>query len=65
MSLWSVEDRATREWMEAFYRARLQRGAAPAAAAREASLQLLRDRRRRGESEHPFFWGAFVACGGD
>jgi CHAT domain-containing protein len=28
-----------------------------------ASLSLLRDRRVRGQSTHPFYWAGFVAAG--
>jgi CHAT domain-containing protein len=63
MSLWSVEDRATRVWMRALYTARLKEKLDTAEAVRHASLTVLRDRRARGESTHPFFWASFVAAG--
>jgi CHAT domain-containing protein/tetratricopeptide (TPR) repeat protein len=63
MSLWSVEDRATRVWMRALYTARLKETRDTADAVRQASLTMLRDRRARGESTHPFFWASFVAAG--
>jgi CHAT domain-containing protein len=63
MSLWSVDDQATRLWMRALYEGRLQRSLTTAEAVREASLTVLRDRRARSESTHPFYWGAFVAAG--
>jgi CHAT domain-containing protein len=63
MSLWSVDDAATREWMTALYEARLKHGRSTAASVREASLSVLNRRREAGESTHPFFWGAFVATG--
>jgi CHAT domain-containing protein len=63
MSLWSVEDEATREWMQRLYEARLVKGLGTAEAVREASLRVLAARRQRGESTHPFYWGAFVAAG--
>lgn len=63
MSLWSVEDRAARQWMLALYRGRLQRRLDTADAVREASLTVLRDRRAKGQSTHPFFWAGFVAAG--
>ncbi len=63
MSLWPVEDRAARQWMEALYKARLGQQLDTADAVREASLQLIRDRRARGQSTHPFYWAAFVAAG--
>jgi CHAT domain-containing protein len=63
MSLWSVDDQATRQWMRALYQGRLQRHLDTADAMREASLDVLRDRRAKGQSTHPFFWAGFVAAG--
>ena len=63
MSLWSVDDQATRVWMRALYEGRLQRGLSTADAVHQASLATLRDRRARGLSTHPFYWAAFVAAG--
>ncbi len=63
MSLWSVDDEATREWMQALYEARLVEKMSTAEAVREASLTVLRRRRAAGESTHPFYWAAFVAAG--
>ena len=63
MSLWSVDDQSTQEWMERLYAARLQRGVDTAQAAHDATVGLLRDRRARGESTHPFYWAAFLAAG--
>jgi CHAT domain-containing protein len=58
-----VEDEATLAWMKGLYTARLERGASSAAAAREASLEILRERRARKLSTHPFYWAAFVTAG--
>jgi CHAT domain-containing protein len=63
MSLWPVEDEATREWMRALYEGRLERRLDTAQAVQAASLALLRGRRERKESVHPFYWAAFVAAG--
>lgn len=63
MSLWPVEDQVTRDWMKALYEGRLLRKLSTAEAVRSASLQVLRERRARGQSTHPFYWGAFVAAG--
>jgi CHAT domain-containing protein len=63
MSLWSVEDESTREWMRALYQGRLQQRLDTAAAVREAGLTVLRARRAKGQSTHPFYWAAFVAAG--
>ena len=63
MSLWSVEDRSTRDWMKALYEARLTKQLDTPDSVRAASLQVLDDRRKRGMSTHPFYWAAFVAAG--
>jgi CHAT domain-containing protein len=63
MSLWSVQDQATQEWMRALYVGRLQKHLDTADAMREASLSVLRDRRAHGQSTHPFYWAGFVAAG--
>ena len=63
MSLWSVDDQATRAWMRALYEGRFQRSLSTADAVHQASLSVLRDRRAKGLSTHPFYWAAFVAAG--
>ena len=63
MSLWSVEDPATRAWMRALYEGRFDRNRPTADAVHEASLTVLRDRRSTGLSTHPFYWAAFIAVG--
>ena len=63
MSLWTVEDQATRQWMSALYENRLVRELGTADAVREASLTMLRQRRAKGVSTHPLYWAAFVAAG--
>ncbi len=62
MSLWEVEDEATRRWMTHLYAARF-RGMTTAEAVRESTIQTLATRRGSGSSTHPFFWGAFTATG--
>ncbi|HET9358729.1 MAG TPA: CHAT domain-containing protein [Vicinamibacterales bacterium] len=63
MSLWSVDDQATRSWMRALYEGRFQKGLSTADAVRAASLAVLQERRAKGQSTHPFYWAAFVAAG--
>jgi CHAT domain-containing protein/Tfp pilus assembly protein PilF len=63
MSLWSVEDRAARDWMIALYRSRLVDGRSTIEAVTDASRSVLQARRARGASTHPFYWAAFVAAG--
>jgi CHAT domain-containing protein len=62
MSLWPVDDRATRSWMEELYRSRLETGVSTLEAVHQATLAVLSAQRAAG-TEHPFFWGAFVAAG--
>jgi CHAT domain-containing protein len=50
-------------WMRALYEARFERNRSTADAVHEASLALLRERRGKGLSTHPFYWAAFVAAG--
>lgn len=63
MSLWPVDDQATRRWMAALYHGRLMLQQDTATAVREAALSELRARREAKESAHPFYWAAFVAAG--
>jgi CHAT domain-containing protein len=63
MSLWSVEDQSTRQWMTTLYKGRLIKKLSTADAVREASLAVLRQRRAKGLSTHPFYWAGFVASG--
>jgi tetratricopeptide (TPR) repeat protein len=62
-SLWSVDDRATREFMGALYRARFGEGMDTVQAVGTARLEVQRRRLERGESTHPFYWAGFVAVG--
>jgi CHAT domain-containing protein/tetratricopeptide (TPR) repeat protein len=63
MSLWSVDDEATREWMVALYEGRFRKHLSTAAAVHTATIAMLRDRRTKGLSTAPFYWAAFVAAG--
>jgi hypothetical protein len=63
MSLWAVDDRSTAEWMRELYRNRFARSESTMDAVRTAQRSVLRDRRARGLSDHPFHWAAFVAAG--
>jgi CHAT domain-containing protein/tetratricopeptide (TPR) repeat protein len=62
LSLWPVEDNATRLWMRRLYESRLA-GRSTVESVQDASLALLEEQRRSGWSTHPFYWGAFVAAG--
>lgn len=63
LSLWAVEDRSAVDWMRALYDERRRAQLDTADAVRAASLDVLHQRRARGESVHPFFWAGFVATG--
>lgn len=58
-SLWKVNDEATAELMEHFYRAMFKEGLPPSAALRAAKEQMWRQERWRS----PYFWAAFVMQG--
>ncbi|MBW8877778.1 MAG: CHAT domain-containing protein [Acidobacteria bacterium] len=58
-SLWSVEDQATAELMEGFYRGMLRENLSPAAALRKAQLEMRRNPRRKS----PFYWAGFSLQG--
>ena len=58
-SLWRVNDRSTAQLMVALYRSLAQPGTSKAQALRNAQLTLLEN----PQTEHPFFWGAFVLSG--
>ena len=57
-SLWSVNDRASADFMELFYSA-LADGASKADALRQAKIQL----RQRAAYEHPYYWAPYVLIG--
>jgi tetratricopeptide (TPR) repeat protein/CHAT domain-containing protein len=63
MSLWPVEDEASRTWMTALYEQRFLNDLETTEAVRRASLDLLERRREGDESTHPFFWVGFIAEG--
>lgn len=58
-SLWQVDDLATSELMERFYRGMLKDSQRPAAALRSAQLEMMKQRRWAS----PYFWAAFVLQG--
>jgi len=58
-SLWKVDDDATGEMMRRFYQGMLEKGLSPAAALREAQVDLWRHDRWRP----PYYWAAFVLQG--
>jgi CHAT domain-containing protein/tetratricopeptide (TPR) repeat protein len=63
MSLWPVEDETTRQLMGSLYREHFLNGKDTGESVHAASLQILRQRRAKHQSTHPFYWGAFIAAG--
>jgi CHAT domain-containing protein len=58
VSLWKVDDTATKDLMVDYYQ-RLSAGAGRSAALRQAQLTMLKD----PERTHPYYWGAFMVVG--
>src|SRR5262249_37891484 len=56
MTLWTVDDEATAEFMTEFYR-KLRKSNSPAAALRAAQIKTKRNK------PHPFFWSPFFLVG--
>jgi len=59
-SQWSVNDRSTAQFMEAFYSG-MSQGLSPTAALRAAKLALLDS--ERAAFRHPYYWAPFVLVG--
>jgi len=62
MSQWEIPDQETVALMTDFY-ARMKAGTGRAKALQEASLALMKERRKRNGAAQPFYWGAFVCVG--
>jgi CHAT domain-containing protein/Tfp pilus assembly protein PilF len=58
-SLWEVNDAATAELMKRFYRRMLRDGMRPAAALREAQIEMWKS----PQWQSPFYWGGFILQG--
>ena len=58
VSLWKVDDTATQEWMVDYYE-KLRAGTNRDVALRETQLAFLRS----PESDHPYYWAAFIGSG--
>src|SRR5205085_9833483 len=58
-SLWKVDDEATAELMKRFYAGMFTQGLTPAAALRQAQLEMWQSRRWH----EPYYWAAFVIQG--
>jgi CHAT domain-containing protein len=60
MTLWQVDDLATRDLMAGYY-ARLQAGKGRSSALRDTQLAIA----AQGKYAHPYFWASFLAAGAD
>ncbi|MEM7481668.1 MAG: CHAT domain-containing tetratricopeptide repeat protein [Acidobacteriota bacterium] len=60
VSLWSVDDRSTRDLMQSFYRG-LRDGQNSVDASQQAKISMIEQ--REGEYSHPYFWAPFVLVG--
>jgi len=58
-SLWKVDDRATAELMKLFYAGLFKKGLPPAAALRDAQLQMSQQKAWRS----PYYWAGFIIQG--
>lgn len=58
MSLWKVDDKATREWMTDYYTG-LKNGLGRGEALRQVQLKMLKQKNR----QHPFYWASFIQSG--
>lgn len=58
-SLWQVNDQATAQLMQCFYRGMLKDGMRPAAALRAAQIEMMKQKRWAA----PYFWAAFTLQG--
>ncbi|MBA4124096.1 MAG: CHAT domain-containing protein [Acidobacteria bacterium] len=59
VSLWSVNDKATADLMEKFYRRMLKDNERPAAALRAAQIEMWKQK----AWQSPYYWSAFVIQG--
>lgn len=66
LSLWSVEDRSTAQFMQTFYQY-LAQGETKGAALRQAQLQFIKQKYNAGNPmefyTHPYFWAPFFLVG--
>ncbi|MBA3027367.1 MAG: CHAT domain-containing protein [Desulfobacteraceae bacterium] len=58
VSLWSVDDTATRELMTRFYEGMIGKGIGSSESLRQAKQEMMKTRYR-----HPYFWAAFIMYG--
>ena len=59
VSLWNVNDKATADLMQRFYRGMLREGQTPSAALRKAQTEMW----ERNQWQAPYYWAAFILQG--
>lgn len=59
-SLWQIPDTETMKFMKRLY---ATHATSYPALLQQAAVSHIREARKRGRSDHPFFWGAFMASG--
>ena len=64
MSLWQVDDAATADLMQSLYHERFVAHADVPDAMANAMRSVLSARRAAGQSDHPYYWAAFISEGG-
>ena len=64
MSLWQVDDAATADLMQSLYRARFVAHDDVPDAMAKAMRTLIAARRASKQSDHPYYWAAFISEGG-
>jgi CHAT domain-containing protein len=64
MSLWQVDDAATADLMQSLYRERFVAHRDVPTAMAQAMRAVLDARRAAGQSDHPYYWAAFIGEGG-
>jgi CHAT domain-containing protein/tetratricopeptide (TPR) repeat protein len=64
MSLWQVDDAATADLMQTLYRARFAEHRDVPESMTTAMQSVLASRRAAGQSDHPYYWAAFISEGG-
>ncbi|HEX6833803.1 MAG TPA: CHAT domain-containing protein, partial [Rudaea sp.] len=64
MSLWQVDDAATADLMRVLYRARFVDHANVPEAMAAAMRATIATRRSASQSDHPYYWAAFISEGG-
>lgn len=65
LTVWDVGDRPSRDWCSAFYRTYLSSRKSPSACCFHTSREILRTRRSMDRPTHPYYWGGFIAVGGE